>query len=108
MQIPTNSEIRFDESLDDSVLIQVPKTPYAIIGKANKDHSWNVSILTKVGGAKRTIDPKLSRKAFSAIISQTLAPKDQELLKRKHTLTTLKNYYKSLIKEIGQRHSLCQ
>ena len=99
MQIPTNAEIIFDEGLDNMILVEIPKTKFAILGKLEKNGRWNVSIINRIGCSKRTIGESLTKHAFNAIITRALAHPDQELFKRKLTLTKLTNHYKSLLKQ---------
>ena len=94
MEIPTNAEIIHNEGLEGKILVQIPKTKFAILGQKRENETWDVWIISRLGTARQIIGKSISQIKFNAIIQKTLAYGEVGHYKQKMTMSLLIQDYK--------------
>lgn len=94
--IPTGIEIKYEQTLENMVIVNIPKTNYQLIGIKNDNKNWSVGMMDRLKCYKRKINENMEEKAFVFLIQYILAHKDQTQFKLS-SFNVLKEHYKLIL-----------
>jgi hypothetical protein len=104
-KVPRGLEIILRNGIENTVIIDIPKTNLKLLGELTAEETWDVTIIDRAGEIKRTLQKGLDDEYLSLLISHVLAHPEQTEFKERD-IESVKKFYKSIIKTIKSENQL--
>ncbi len=102
-KVPKGLEIILRSGVENTVIVDIPKTNLKILGEFTMEEKWDVMIIDRTGEVKRTLHKGLEDEFLARLISEILAHPEQTDFKAKD-IDSVKKFYKLKLKTIKSKN----